>query len=91
MGGSAIFTLPGGSLSQLESYVYFNVQKQNGVGTLYNLHSSGNYAHATSNVSHSDLYNHYTMDYATGIWVDSTYGTHYTTTSPAYASFVGTW
>ena len=90
-GGSAIFTLPSGSLAQLESYVYFHVQKQTGVGTLYNLHSSGNYAHATSNVSQSDLYNHYTMDYATGIWVDSTYGTHYTTTSPAYASFVGTW
>ena len=89
-GGSAVFTLPSGSLSELESYIYFNVTKQNS-GTITELYNSGNYAHATSNVSISNIFPHYSVDYYGGIDVDSTYGSYYDSTFPAYASFIGTW
>ncbi len=90
-GGSAIFSLPSGSLSQLEAYLYFNVAKQDNVGTITELYTSGNYAHAYSNVSSGNLYNHYTVSYGGGISIDSTYGSYYDTTTPANASFIGSW
>lgn len=90
-GGSAVFTLPSGSLVQLEAYAYFNVIKQSGVGTITELYTSGSYAHATSYVSISNIFPHYSVEYYDGIDVDSTYGSYYDSTFPAYASFIGTW
>ena len=90
-GGSAIFGLPSGSLSQLEAYLYFNVKKANGVGTITELYTSGDYAHGTSYVSESNLYNHYDVSQPIGISIDSTYGSYYQSNSAAQAKFVGTW
>lgn len=90
-GGSAIFQLPSGSLSQLESYLYFNVKKASGVGTITALYTSGDYAHGTSYVSQSNLINHYTVTSAVGISMDSTYGSYYQQNTAAQAAFIGTW
>lgn len=90
-GGSAIFALPSGSLSELESYIYFNVTKQSGVGTITDLHNSGNYAHADGYVDGNLLFNNFHVYYASGLWIHPTYYVYYSITSPAYASFVGTW
>lgn len=90
-GGSAIFALPSGSLSQLEMYMYFNIKKASGVGTITELYSSGDYAHGTSYVSESNLYNHYNVTQPVGISMDSTYGSYYQSNSAAQASFIGTW
>ena len=90
-GGSAIFQLPSGSLSQLESYLYFNVKKVSGVGTITELYTSGDYAHGTSYVSQSNLYNHYDVNHSVGISIDSTYSMVYQQNSAAHASYVGSW
>ena len=90
-GGSAVFTLPSGSLSELESYIYFNVMKQPNVGTITELYNSGNYAHADSNVSISDIFSNYSVYLNAGIEVDLAYASYYDTTPPAYAAFEGTW
>ena len=90
-GGSAIFGLPSGSLSQLESYMYFNVKKASGVGTITTLYTSGDYAHGTSNVSQSNLYNHYFVSQPGGISMDGTYGSYYQQNTAPQAKFVGTW
>ena len=89
-GGSAVFTLPSGSLSELESYIYFNVTKQTGVGTITELYNSGNYAHATSNVSISDIFSNYHV-YLNSLWIDPIYYASYDKTTPVHASFLGTW
>ena len=90
-GGSAIFPLPTGSLSQLEMNLYFNVRKQNNVGTITELHTCGHYAHADSYVDSDYLYNNYTVGLASGISISATYMPYYTYTTPACASFYGTW
>ena len=90
-GGSAIFSLPSGSLSQLESYLYYNVKKADGVGTITELYSSGDYAHGTSYVSQSDLYSHYDVTSGVGISMDSTYGSLYQSNTAAHATYIGSW
>lgn len=90
-GGSAIFALPSGSLVQLESYLYFNVTKQDGVGTITDLYTSGSYAHAYNYVNGNILFNYYHMYYGGGLDIDTLYDNDYDITTPAYASFHGTW
>ena len=90
-GGSAIFELPSGSLSQLEMYMYFNVKKASGVGTITALYTSGDYAHGTSYVSQSNLYSHYDVSQPVGISMDPTYSMYYQSNTAAQASFIGTW
>lgn len=90
-GGSAVFALPSGSLSELESFIYFNVAKKSGVGTITELHNSGNYAHADSYVDGSTLFNNFHVYYGGGLWIDPAYYVYYSTTNPAFASFIGTW
>ena len=90
-GGSAVFTLPSGSLSELESYIYFNVTKQPNVGTITHLYNSGNYAHADGNVNINTIFNNYNVYHNAGIIVDSAYAYYYDTTTPVHALFEGTW
>ena len=90
-GGSAIFALPSGSLTQLEATVYFMIGKNVGITTLSEVHSCGDYAHATSNISASNLSSHYYVTVLGGITIDSTYANDFLQGLPADASFVGTW
>lgn len=89
-GGSALIHLPDVSLKQLESYLYFNVMKKTGVGTITTLSAAGCYSHATNTVT-DDVYNYYNVTHGTGIFVDSPYAGSYDYMSPAVASFVGSW
>ena len=90
-GGSAIFTLPDGSLAQLEAYIYFNIAKNENVGTITELYSSGDYAHALNLVYASNLLSHYYVTSGLGITIDGTYANDYISNSPAYASYIGSW
>ena len=89
-GGSAQIQLPSGSLQQLDSYLYFNVRKQTGVGTITTLNTCGDYAHATSYVNPTVIYSYYDTTIA-GIDIFSPYGLLYNGQNTPCASFVGTW
>lgn len=90
-GGSAIFELPTGSLQSLEATLYFNVAKKSNVGTITLLYAGSDYAHAIYYVNPNNLLNHYLINYYNGIYIDYLYSNSYLTSSPAIASFVGTW
>ena len=90
-GGLAIYELPTGSLQSLEATLYFNVKKKTGVGTITSLYASGNNAHATSNVSATNLFNYAIANYGGGVVINPPYSTYYSVGTPAYSSFVGTW
>ena len=90
-GGLVIYQLPTGSLQSLEATLYFNVKKKTGVGTITSLYASGNNAHATSNVSATNLFDYVVANYGGGVVVNSPYASYYSVGSPAYSSFVGTW
>jgi hypothetical protein len=89
-GGSVLFQLPSGSLSLLESYMYFTVDKIPGVNTVTSLTATGDYAHATATVS-NDALNYYTVNHIGGIVLYSPYANSYDTIPNAYAYFDGTW
>ncbi len=91
-GGLAVFELPSGSnIDTMESTLYFNVQKKSGVGTITTLYAAGDYAHAISNVNPNTLLSYLSLNHVSGVIIGSTYSTIYLETSPAIASFVGTW
>ncbi len=90
-GGSAQMQLPSGSMQSIDSYLYFNVIKKTGVGTITELNMCGDYAHATSSVNPNTMYNHYHMYIGAGIEIDEPYDINYDDITPACASFVGTW
>ena len=91
-GGLAIFELPDEDIIDLNAYLYFNVKKKSGVGTITSLYAAGDYAHGVcSNVDPSDLYYHVTVGPSAGILIDSTYDLCFIQQSPAVASFIGTW
>ena len=90
-GGSAIIELPSGNLEFLNSYLYFNVSKKSGVGTITSLVAGGDYAHAIASVNPSNVLSHYSVNYVGGISIDSTYDSSYSSISVAHASFSGTW
>ena len=56
-GGSATFQLPSASLVSMNSYMYFDVQK-NTTSTITQLNAYGDYAHATQTVSLNNAINH---------------------------------
>lgn len=89
-GGSAVFELPTGSLSVLESYLYFTVNKQNNAGTIYSTIAVGDYAHAFEEVDNG-VYNYYTVNAVMGIEIDEPYANSYESSSEAIATFVGVW
>lgn len=89
-GGSAMFELPTGSLTDLETYISFYVAKLPTVGTIHFLEAVGDYAHAISTVTNA-VYNHYSVNIG-GINVYSPYSTSYDTiNTPGSAGFTGTW
>ena len=90
-GGSAVFKLPTGSMQQLKSYLYFNVAKKSGVGTITELFASGDYAHATSSLNPNNILSNYTINYGSGLIISSAYSNYFDNMSIAVASFVGTW
>ena len=90
-GGLAIIKLPTGSITNLESTLYFNVSKKSGVGTITLLYAGGDYAHAISNVNPNTLINYLTASVTSGIIINGGYSTSYLEHSSAAASFVGTW
>lgn len=89
-GGSVMFELPSGSLQSLESYMYFTVDKIQGVNTVNSLTATGDYAHATVNVT-DNAYNYFSVNYVTGLVVSSPYANSYDEMDEATASFDGTW
>jgi len=89
-GGSTQIQLPSGSLQQLDSYLYFNVKKKAGVGTITTLHTCGDYAHAMSYVNPSTIFYNYDMSIG-GLDIYSPYSVLYGRQSRPCASFVGTW
>ena len=90
-GGYAIFGLPTGSLQSLDITFYYNVSKKSGVGTLTSVYATGDYAHAYSNVSASNLSGHVTIGDTIGLIVTSPYSSSYSSMTPAIAYFLGTW
>lgn len=89
-GGSAQMQLPSGFMQWIHSYLYFNVRKKAGVGTLTDLYMCGDYAHATTNVDPNTMYYLYSVSLG-GIDIDYPYDLDYSQQFPACASFVGTW
>lgn len=90
-GGLAAFKLPEASVETLYMSLYFNVMKKPNVGTITELYAVGDYAHAICNISPSNLMSHVSIDASSGIMIDSTYNTCFISSSPAVASFIGTW
>lgn len=84
-----MFELPSGSLSTLESYMYFTIQKNENIGTITELYATGDYAHAGYSVP-TDVINNVTMS-STGLWISNTYDNYYDDMSVAVAHFVGGW
>ena len=86
VGMGASFELPSGSLTQLGSYIYYDVQKNS--GTVYTQHAYGDYAHATSSVtsSQSQSYN-----ITTAIFLNSGVSGYYDSMDEAIATWTGTW
>ena len=91
MGGLAVIKLPEVTIQNLESNIYFNVKKQTGVGTITSLYAVGDYAHAVSDVTPTNLMSHITVNDSVGIIIDATYGYVFENISPAVAAFIGTW
>lgn len=89
-GGSVLFELPTGSLSNLSSFLYFSVIKTDNAGTVTELIATGDYTHSTSSISKSTAEN-YTCNYATGVYVYTPYDLYFDGTTPASARFLGTW
>lgn len=89
-GGSFLFELPGGSLQLLESYLYYNVEKKNGVGTITYLAASGDYAHAYNSVDYHVM-NYYTLDNIGGFSFGNPYGGVFDGIAMAVGTFVGEW
>ena len=90
-GALAIFKLPNSSIQTLYMSAYFNVMKKANVGTITSLYATGDYAHAISNVTPSNLLSHISINGSVGIMIDSTYNSSYLGISAVSASFIGTW
>lgn len=90
-GGSAVFELPTGSMAYIKAYIYFNVRKQTGVGTITSLTIGSEYAHATSNISTSNILGHYSVNYINGVALDGTLAPYFVESGVATATFVGSW
>jgi len=90
-GGSAMFELPSGNISNLETYISFWVAKYPDTGTVTYLEAAGDYAHAINTVSDA-VFNYYNVT-TNGIGVYSPYSTSYEKYfEPASgAHFMGTW
>ena len=89
-GGSVMFPLPSDSINDLEQYMYFTVDKIPGVNTVTSLTATGDYAHATVSVTNS-VYNYFSVNYFTGLVINSPYLNSYDEMDEAVANFVGTW
>ena len=90
-GGLAVIKLPEATILSLESNIYFNVIKQNNAGTITSLYAVGDYAHAVSDVTPTNLLSHITVNDSSGIIIDATYADNFEAISPAVAAFIGTW
>ena len=90
-GGSAIYQLPTGSLSTLQAFIYFNVEKINSNQTLTSISAVGTHAHAIETVDLDDIYDNYTVNILYGILIDQPYDESYDVIMPAVATFIGEW
>jgi hypothetical protein len=89
-GVGASFELPSGSYVFMSSYLYYDVSKRSGVGTLTELGAYGDYAHATSTVTQSQAANNYVVGYG-GINLYSNIEPYYDYMNKATAYWTGTW
>ena len=90
-GGTVMFKLPSGSITGLESYMYFNIGKKPNVGTISSLYAVGDYAHAISTISDEEDAFDYVSTSIAGIDVYSPYANSYDSMIEAVAAFFGTW
>jgi hypothetical protein len=90
-GGSVMFELPSGSIRLIDAYIYFNVMKNQNVGTLTYVSAVGDYAHAITTISNPvDVRNYYIMTHG-GLSIDAPYATSYVDQLEPEALFEGTW
>ena len=89
-GSLAVFELPSTAVSHIDIAFYFNIRKKANVGTITSLYAVGDYAHANSDVTPSNLLSHISIN-TSGIMIDSTYAAYFIDIPEATASFIGTW
>lgn len=89
-GVGASFKLPTGNYVFMSSYLYYNVTKKNGVGTITTTAAYGDYSHATSNVTQGQAANNYTVGYG-GIGLYNTISSYYDAIPKATARWNGSW
>ena len=90
-GASYIIDLPDStSITKLSSYMYIDVGKTYSGSTVTSLIATGDYAHATSNISLNNAKKH-TVNYGGGIILDSSITSYYDTMNAAIATWTGTW
>ncbi len=89
-GVGASFELPSGSYVFMSSYLYYNVSKKSGVGTITSTAAYGDYAHATSSVTQGQAADNYAVGYG-GINLYSNISFYYDHMNEATAYWTGTW
>jgi len=89
-GVGASFKLPSGSYVFMSSYLYYDVSKKSGVGTITSTAAYGDYAHATSSVTQGQAADNYAVG-AGGIGLYSNIASYYDHMNTATAYWTGTW
>ena len=89
-GAGASFALPTGTVTKLESTLYFNVAKLNSSSTITSQSAYGDYAHATKKIS-SDYARMYMVAPGVGVSLYEESIDYYDRISPSIAGWTGTW
>lgn len=89
-GVGAVYKLPTGTYVEMSVYMYFDVDKRSGVGTLTELYAWGDYSHATSSVTQSQATSGYTIG-SGGIYIEADLSSSYDAINKATAYWSGTW
>ena len=90
-GASAVFQLPSQTISTLCEELYIEVAK-NSNGTITELETAGDYAHATKTISSTTAFNNHSMNFSGGLVLTSTAtSTSYDSMSAAKVYWGGSW
>ena len=89
-GAGFTFNLPDESLTSLSSYLYYTVTKTYPEDTITALTSTGDYAHATSNVNSTTARN-FTVNHGNGIVLGSGVSQYYDSIPACMVVWTGTW
>lgn len=89
-GVTSVFDLPNGTISALSSYMYIDVIKVDESYIVTDMDAAGDYAHATSSISETNAKKH-SVNYASGIVLQSSIQSYYDGINIALATFLGSW